>query len=58
MFNFHGLDEDGMVHQVKCKVCSKIKGTDKLLAPKLDSPWKHDGKRKALVVIPSVVTPL
>jgi hypothetical protein len=43
-----------MVHQVKCKVCSKIEGMDKLLAPKLDSPWKHNGRGKTLVVIPRV----
>jgi len=40
--------------QVKCKVCSKIEGMDKLLAPKLDSPRKHNGRRKALVVIPRI----
>jgi hypothetical protein len=39
------------VHQVKCKVCSKIEEKDKLLAPKLDNFWKHSGRRKALVVI-------
>ncbi len=39
--------EDGKVHQVKCKVCSKIERKDKLLAPKLDNFWKHSGRKKA-----------
>jgi hypothetical protein len=31
------LGVDGKVHQVRCLVCTKIKGRDKLLAPKLDT---------------------
>jgi hypothetical protein len=42
------------VHKVKCKVCSKIEWKDKLLTLKFDNFWKHNGRRKALVVIPGV----
>jgi len=38
---------DGKVRQVRCKVCSDIEGRNKLLVPKLDSLWKHCGRRKA-----------
>jgi hypothetical protein len=30
------------------------KGEGKTFDPKLDNCWKHDGKRKALIVIPNV----
>jgi hypothetical protein len=46
-----GLNEK--VHDVKCKICSKIEGTEKLLTPKLDNLWKHGGMSKILVIIPS-----
>jgi hypothetical protein len=42
------------MHLVIYKVCSKIDGKDKMLAPKIDSLQKHVGKRKALVVDPGV----
>jgi hypothetical protein len=47
------MGEDGKVHQIKCKVCSKIKVKDKLLALKLNKLWKHkhSGRKKALVAI-------
>jgi hypothetical protein len=41
----------GKVHQVRWKVCTKIEGKEKLLAPKLDNLWKHNGRRKALGTI-------
>jgi len=31
------VDVNGKMHQVRCKVCNKIEGKEKLLAPKLDS---------------------
>ncbi len=31
-----------------------IGGRDKILVPKLNSLWKHVGRRKAIIVIPSV----
>ncbi len=49
-----GLDEQGKVHLMKCKVCSKIDGKDKIFAPKIGSLHKHVGRRKALVAIPKV----
>jgi hypothetical protein len=48
------VDAHGKVHQVKCKVCSKIEDKEKLLALKLDSLWKHNGRRRALMAIPGV----
>jgi len=41
------LGEDGRIRQVRCKICSDVEGRDKLLVPKLDSLWKHCGRRKA-----------
>lgn len=41
------LGADGKVRQVRCKVCSDVEGREKLLVPKLDSLWKHCGRRKA-----------
>lgn len=40
-------NEDGEAHQVKCIVCSKVEGKDKLLVSKIDGLWKHAGRRKA-----------
>jgi hypothetical protein len=48
------VDAYGKVHQVKCKVYTKIECKEKLFAPKLDNLWKHSGKRKALATIPRV----
>jgi hypothetical protein len=39
---------------VKCKVCSEVEGHEKLLAPKIDSLWKHAGRRRALTSIGTV----
>jgi len=44
------VDEQGKVHLVIYKVCSKINGKDKMLAPKIDSLRKHVRRRKALIV--------
>ncbi len=43
------------VHKVKCKVCRKIKGHNKLLVLKLNFLWKHVGQRKATITIINVV---
>jgi hypothetical protein len=43
------------VHKVKCKVCRKIKGHNKLLVLKLNFLWKHDGQRKTIITIFNVV---
>ncbi len=48
------VDAHGKVHQVKCKVCTKREGKEKLLAPKFDNLWKHSGRRKALATISKV----
>jgi hypothetical protein len=40
---------DGRITQVRCKICSDIEGREKLLVPKIDSLYKHAGRRKALV---------
>jgi hypothetical protein len=39
---------------VRYKVRNKIERKEKLLAPKLDSLWKHGGRRKALTNIQGV----
>ncbi len=46
---------NGRVHKVKCKVCRKIKGHNKLLVWKLNSLWKHIGQRKATTTILNVM---
>jgi hypothetical protein len=46
------VDEQGRVHKIKWKICTKINYKEKLLAPKLDNFWKHGGRRMVLVVIP------
>jgi hypothetical protein len=48
------MDSNGKVVQVQCKVYSFIDGKDKLLVVKLDSLWKHAGRRKTLVVMMGV----
>jgi hypothetical protein len=42
------LGRDGRVVQVCCKICTDIEGLKKLLVPKIDSLWKHAGRKKAL----------
>jgi hypothetical protein len=44
-------DAHGKVHQVRCKVFTKVTNKQKLLALKLDSLWKHGGRRKVLATI-------
>jgi hypothetical protein len=48
------LGLNGKVHHVKCKICFKIEGKEKNLAPKLDNLWIHGGMSKILVIIPDV----
>jgi hypothetical protein len=40
---------DGCMAQVRCRICTNVKGRDKLLVPKIDGLWKHAGRRRALV---------
>jgi hypothetical protein len=44
------VDVNGKMHQVRCKVCNKIEGKEKLLAPNLDSLWKHGSKKKIITI--------
>jgi hypothetical protein len=48
------LGRDGRVMQVRCKVCSEVERRKNLLAPKIDSLWKHARRRRALTSIGSV----
>lgn len=48
------VGESGLITQVRCKICSDVEGREKLLVPKLDSLYKHAGRRKALVDIGKV----
>ena len=41
------VSADGTVRQVRCKICSEVEGREKLLVPKVNSIWKHCGRRKA-----------
>lgn len=43
------LGLDGRVTQVRYKVCSEVEGREKLLAPKIDSLWKHAGSRVVIL---------
>ncbi len=45
----------GKVHKVKCKICRKIKGHNKLLVSKLNFLWNHIGQRKTTTTILNVV---
>jgi hypothetical protein len=42
------MGTDGRISQVRCKVCTFVEQRDKLLVAKIDSLWKHAGRRKAL----------
>jgi len=47
--NIHGklvIGEDGQMHHVRCKICTKVGCKDKPLVPKLDGLHKHVGRRK------------
>jgi hypothetical protein len=46
---------NGRVHKVKCKVCRKIKGHNKLLVLKVNFLWKHVGEKKTTTTIFNVV---
>ncbi|KAG0611275.1 hypothetical protein M758_7G128500 [Ceratodon purpureus] len=40
---------DGSITQVRCKICSNVEAREKLMVPKIDSLYKHAGRRKAMV---------
>jgi hypothetical protein len=48
------VDAHGKVYQIRCKVYIKIEGKETLLALKLYDLWKHNGRRKVLIIIPRV----
>lgn len=48
------VDEQGKVHLVRCKVCSKINGKDKIFSLKIETLQKHAGRRKTLMVVPRI----
>ncbi len=41
------VGSDGVVNQMCCKMCTTIEGKERLLATKLDSLYKHAGRKKA-----------
>ena len=43
------IGADGKVSQVRCRICTAVEGREKLLIPKIDSLWKHAGRRRVLV---------
>jgi hypothetical protein len=46
------IDRDGLVNSVRCIVCSKVEGRDKLLILKLDYLLKYLGRRKTTFAMP------
>jgi hypothetical protein len=44
------LNFDGKIVQMWCKIYTWIEGIDKLLVPKLDFLWKHDGCHKPVAM--------
>jgi hypothetical protein len=46
------VDERGLVQQVRCKMCTFVKGKKKFLAPKMDSLLKHVGHKRATIFMP------
>jgi hypothetical protein len=47
--------KDGKMMMVKCKICTNIKGREKLLVPKLNSLIKHSSLRKCIKVRPRII---
>ena len=45
------VGELGIITEVRCRICTDVEGREKFLVPKLDSLYKHAGRRKALVDI-------
>ena len=42
-----------MLHMVKCTVCSTMEKSDRLMQPKWDTLKKHEGRRKAIRIMPA-----
>jgi hypothetical protein len=40
------LSHDGLLHMVKCSICTAVRGRPVIFAPKWDTTWRH-GKRKS-----------
>ncbi len=49
------VGEDGLVTQVRCKICSNIEGKPKLLALKFNTLHKHVGCCKATIPSSGIV---
>jgi hypothetical protein len=50
------IDHNGLVHQVKCKVCTHVERQKNLLIPNVDNLLKHIGHHKCKVLMLSVDT--
>ena len=37
------------ISQIRCKICTKVEGREKLLVPKIDRLFNHAGRRRAMV---------
>jgi len=48
------LGLNGLLHNVKCKICSQLGGKYKLLALKWDALCKHIGRKKTKIKIGSM----
>jgi phage-related protein len=44
------VGDDGLIHVVRCKVCSKVQHKDRLFVLKFDNLSKHASKKKEKVI--------
>jgi hypothetical protein len=44
------VGDDGLIHVVRCKVCSKVQHKDRFFVPKFDNLSKHVNKKKEKVI--------
>jgi hypothetical protein len=45
------IGEDGTLHTIKCKVCTKVEGKNKIFGAKWDSLCKHAACQKVVMNI-------
>jgi hypothetical protein len=43
------VGDEGLIHVMRWKVCSKVQHKDKLFVPKFDNLSKHTGKKEIVV---------
>jgi hypothetical protein len=48
------IDDKGLEHQVRCKICTYVEGKEKFLVLKLDTLLKHASHKKCKVSTPRI----